>query len=328
MPSSSKPVEAGAGRATTTITTEPTASWGREGIPNRAGAGAGAGAGDIINSNIVHNKYHKRPIKSWARGIIIRQACHSKLATSYTQMDNRLNTLSVTLTALSSSAVFATINPTVDMTLNGIPNSKNYLAWGAGLIALASTVLQAIVKALNYATLAEQHRMATSQFTRLRFRLELVVGDHYVDDGNLNMEKLAEWTREYEDLLESTPVIPQDIFAKQRKLELNAECKWQKEMDEYKEEKIALHAPQLSKIEIENESTADGDEELGNSPKKASVVPPSSASEKDDFPFTILKGDPTLRDADDTDDDNARTKEKEKYGSCSDEKTSLIPRHD
>ncbi len=338
-----------------------------EDITNKGGGGVSAGGGillqssaatsntggitttnsgaDIINSHIVHNKYHKRPIRSWARGIIIRQACHSKLATKYTRIDNWLNLISVTLTALSSSAVFATINPSIDMTLDGIPNSKNYLSWGAGLVAVTSTILQAIVKAMNFATLAEQHRMATRQLTKLRFRLELVVGDNFVDDGKLKMEKLAEWTREYEDLLDSAPIIPQDLFAEQRTLELETELEWQKVQNDVEKkieaEEIALRASQMSKINFEDKSI-DGDEELGTSspkqtlsaaelgysPKKSSVAEPHSASKNDDFPFTILSGYPNLKEADDTGDDSTSMKENKKLGAFGDEepneKTSLI----
>ena len=44
----------------------------------------------------------------------------------------------------------------------------------------------------------------------------MIVGENLVDDGFLNIEKLSEWTREYQDLLESAPVIPQEIFSKEK----------------------------------------------------------------------------------------------------------------
>ncbi len=175
---------------------------------------------DIITGNIVYNIHHKKPFKSWARGALIRQICHSELATWYERTDKILNTITVTLTAISSSAIFAAVNPSVD---SSIPSGKNYLSWGAGFVAVISTILQAIMKALSYASLAEQHKLAARQFTKVRFRLEIICGNNYVDDGHVNTDKVAEWIREYEELLDSTPVVPQKLFISKLNTVMNIE---------------------------------------------------------------------------------------------------------
>mmetsp|Transcript_23292 Transcript_23292/g.34532 ORF Transcript_23292/g.34532 Transcript_23292/m.34532 type:complete len:250 (+) Transcript_23292:69-818(+) len=161
-------------------------------------------------STLKFNKKHPRPIEAWSRAISIRQACHSSLSTKYAKFDKSMNTVNVTLTALSSSAIFASMHPT------GGSSGTSYLPFGAGAIAVASTILQSVQKALQYAQLAEQHKVANRQLTKIKFRLEVITGENFEDDGTLNMERLTEWVREYEDLLESAPIIPQYLFEKER----------------------------------------------------------------------------------------------------------------
>ncbi len=198
---------------------------------NNGGAPPAVGAGDnnngdvndgvdIITSSIVHNAHHKKPFKSWARGVLVRQICHSELATRYDRTDKILNTVTVTLTALSSSAIFAAVNPSVN---NSFPGGKNYLSWAAGFVSVISTILQAVMRALSYASQAEQHKLAARQYTKARFRLEIICGNNYVDDGHLNTDKVAGWTREYEELLDSTPVLSQKQVLQKLDIILKAE---------------------------------------------------------------------------------------------------------
>ena len=161
--------------------------------------------------DLTSNKDHKKPIEAWQRGIITNQLCHSQLAEKYDLFDTILNTFSLTLTALSSSAIFVSVNPQVDAAFGGMW-SKNLVSYVAGIISVVSTILQAVHMALQHVILAEQHRQATIALTKLRFHLELIVGDNVKDTGNLNYSDLNRWAREYKDALESAPVIPQNYF--------------------------------------------------------------------------------------------------------------------
>jgi len=169
--------------------------------------------------DLTFNKDHKKPIDAWQRGIIISQKCHSQLAETFARSDRILNTFSLTLTALSSSAIFASVNPPDDW-------GKNVISYVAGMIAVVSTILQAVHRALQHVLFAEQHKQAAIALTKLRFRLELIVGDNLKDTGNLNYRDLNEWARDYDDALESAPLIPQNYFDAARDIYFENEDKY------------------------------------------------------------------------------------------------------
>ena len=171
---------------------------------------------EALYEDLTFNKDHRKPLASWQRGIIIRQRCHSELSVHYDQLDRILNTFSLTLTALSSSAIFASVNPQVSAAF-GDTSSKNVVSYVAGMIAVVSTILQAVHRALQHVLLAEQHKQATVALTKLRFRLEFITGDNVVDTGTLNYIYLNRWAKEYNDALESAPLIPQKYFEAARK---------------------------------------------------------------------------------------------------------------
>jgi hypothetical protein len=115
-----------------------------------------------------------KPVNKWYRGLVVRQSCHSHLASDYLYRDLYMNTLSVALTAITSSAIFTSLSPAaassssttsqqqeeiVDIDLNGDAttssdinsypiDTSNSLALAAGCIAALNTVLQAVMRTL------------------------------------------------------------------------------------------------------------------------------------------------------------------------------------
>jgi hypothetical protein len=197
---------------------------------------------NIINGDILdvleHNPVHKKPIQKWARAIAIRQTCHSKMADTFHRKDKFLNTISVSLNAITSSVIFTSIAPNLkpkskailavrgkedEITSDGVPpvsvSFPFVLSCTAGFISLVNTVLQAVGGCLNYAQLAEQHHTAFKLFTKMRYRLEIMVGSTYEDDGHIVASELKDWIHDYGEVLESAPIIPQEVFDKARKEE-------------------------------------------------------------------------------------------------------------
>ena len=170
-----------------------------------------------------------KPIKKWYRGLIIRQSCHSHLASYYLKMERYLSTMSVALTAITSSAIFTSLSPStptnnfyrvLGIATNGtnvgddlnlfVDDSMDFqskLAIAAGLIACANTVLQGITRTLKYGMRGEQHLRAYRDFSRLRFKLESIVGDQPKYSAHtLDTAKLQKWIEKYEEVLEESPV--------------------------------------------------------------------------------------------------------------------------
>jgi hypothetical protein len=114
-----------------------------------------------------------KPITKWYRGIIVRQSCHSHLASDYLHRDLYMNALTVALTAITSSAILTSLSPaahssratsisqqeemnyidldgdTTSSDINSYPiDTSNVLALAAGTIAALNTVLQAVMRTL------------------------------------------------------------------------------------------------------------------------------------------------------------------------------------
>lgn len=156
-----------------------------------------------------YNPTHKKPIGTWMKDITIREKCHGNLATYYDHRDKTMNTVSVALTGISSSAMVASTSGS-----GGSDLTNQMISYAAGIIAVISTILQAVHKSMQYATLAEKHKTANKQLIKLRFRLEIIVGDNFEDDGEINFTNLTEWSGQYESVLEAAPMIPIDFFKK------------------------------------------------------------------------------------------------------------------
>lgn len=154
------------------------------------------------------NPKHKKPLASWMNGLKTRLSAHTTLATKYDRKDKTMNTISVIITGLTSSAIFASNSGSV----SGSMSVNQLISQFAGVLAVISTILQSVHKSMQYSNLAEQHKFAVKQLTKLKFRFEIIVGDNCEDDGEVNFNNLTEWTREYQAVLESAPIIPQTIF--------------------------------------------------------------------------------------------------------------------
>jgi len=164
----------------------------------------------------------KKPIKQWYRSLVIRQSCHSQLAEEMINKDMYLNTLSVGLTAITSSAIFTSLAPSTDG--GGIKTSGggHQLAMMAGVLAAINTVLQAVMKTVNYARKGEQHLTAFKGFTKMRFKLENLIGNpkRYENDEKINEKMLSRWIDKYEELIEMEPIIPEEILDEITKQEM------------------------------------------------------------------------------------------------------------
>eukprot|EP01083_Nonionella_stella_P195595 720401_1 len=193
--------------------------------------------------NLKYNPSHKKPLGSWMKTICIRTNCHGRLAYKYDTVDKRMNTISVALTGISSSAIFASTSQSANGKSSGGISLNDLISYVAGLIAVLSTILQAVHKSMAYAKLAEQHKIANKQLIKLRFRLEVIVGDNYDDDGGINFNNLTEWTQEFLDTLEAAPIIPQKIF-KDEKEKISG--KWEHHMAQKEKEAAKETDPLLS----------------------------------------------------------------------------------
>lgn len=250
---------------------------------------------------IIHfNKRHRKPLSSWARAIAIRQTCHSIMADRYHYREKSLATISVALTALTSSAIFTSISPRIlsEDTIDhndvhhttvgdiGMPtlaaetdggtqdDSAAYarstlsvnLASFAGMLAAVNTILQAVHKSLNYGQESEKHLIAFKQFTKMRYQLEGLVGNTYEDDGHIDEAALSAWVIAYGEVLESSPLIPQREFEKVRAEELEKE----KEYDDDQRKKVKEEKDHRKKVE---DYGATGYDENSNSNEPNDVDP-------------------------------------------------------
>ena len=165
-----------------------------------------------------------KPLKIWYRSLVIRQSCHSHMAEELIAKDMYLNTISVAITAVTSSAIFTSLVPSSGSQTGGY----NSLAVMAGVLAAINTVLQAIVKTMAYNRRGEQHLNAFKMFTRMRFKMENLIGDKkvYSHHEDINDTMLDEWIEKYEELLELEPIIPQCILEEISEKEDNAGLKW------------------------------------------------------------------------------------------------------
>jgi len=176
-----------------------------------------------------HNKNHLKPLQRWYEDVMTRMNSHSILADKFDSTERALTTISVGLTAVTSSLIFTSISPgapapsATSDERDGGTNSR--LAIFAGILSALNTVLQAITKNLQLAQAAEQHQIAFKQFTKMRFRIENILGLGHRDDPDLDRDLLNDWIKEYQGLIESSPILPQDLRLEQASLEKKVEAK-------------------------------------------------------------------------------------------------------
>ena len=170
-----------------------------------------------------------KPLKTWYRSLVIRQSCHSHMAEDMIAKDMYFNTISVAITAITSSAIFTSLVPSSPNSIEEAQTGGyNTLAILAGVLAAFNTVLQAIMKTMAYNRKGEQHLVAFKMFTRMRFKMENLIGDRkrYSHHEDIDDKMLSEWIEKYVELLESEPIIPQDILEEMSEKEDNAGLKW------------------------------------------------------------------------------------------------------
>lgn len=169
----------------------------------------------------------KKPLKTWYRGLVIHQSCHSQMAEDMINKDMYFNTISVGITAITSSAIFTSLAPNSD---GGIKTAGggNTLAVSAGILAAFNTVLQAVMKTVNYARKGEQHLAAFKRFTKMRFKMENLIGNTttYDHHDQIDEKKLNDWIEKYEELLEQEPIIPQEILEEITEKEDSMGLRW------------------------------------------------------------------------------------------------------
>ena len=168
-----------------------------------------------------------KPLKVWYRSMVIRQSCHSHLADKYISKDMYFNTASITITAITSSAIFTSLVPSTAAKA-AQAGTYNSLAVTAGILAAFNTVLQAIMKTTAYHRRGENHLIAFKQYTKMRFQLENLIGDKmsYYHHSEIDDRMLDVWIEKYEELLESEPMIPQHILESITQREDDAGLKW------------------------------------------------------------------------------------------------------
>ena len=170
----------------------------------------------------------RKPLKNWHRKLVIKQSCRSLMAEDLMTKDMYYNTLSVGITAITFSAIFTSLAPSTGGGAIDIATGGNALAVFAGVLAASNTILQAIMKTMNYARRGEQHRVAFKNFTKIRFKMEKLIGDskNYSHHEEFNEKYLNDWIEKYEELLDDEPIIPQDILEEITDREDNAGLRW------------------------------------------------------------------------------------------------------
>uniref|UniRef100_A0A7S3QIQ0 Uncharacterized protein n=1 Tax=Chaetoceros debilis TaxID=122233 RepID=A0A7S3QIQ0_9STRA len=172
-----------------------------------------------------------RPLR-WKRQITTRQACHSRLATWYMYADRAINAISVVSSALSSTAIFASMKMhfheaaetlhDLEDTLEDIQSTS--MIFSTGLCGgLLSTILQSVQTSLQMAEHADEHALAQKRLAKLRFRLDVIFGNNYIEDDSIDQKKLVEWIRDYEEYIQTAPPISHFQFERQRNAEKDIE---------------------------------------------------------------------------------------------------------
>lgn len=181
-----------------------------------------------------------KPLFKWYRGLVIRQRCHSHLASDFLYKDTMLNTITVGLTALTSASIFLSIPPsgaanTIDSNMGvheyeelAIPTRSlavehdvtratdftQTLTMLAGGVSAINTVLQGITRTLKWGESYERHLRAYKDLSKLRFELESILGTRPKFGGAQIVNKVAldSWIVKYEEVLDTSPIIPQATF--------------------------------------------------------------------------------------------------------------------
>ena len=119
----------------------------------------------------------RKPLKNWYRKLVIKQSCRSLMAEDLMTKDMYYNTLSVGITAITFSAIFTLLEPSTGGGAIDIATGGNALAVFAGVPTASNTILQAIMKTMNYARRGEPHLVAFKNLTRMKFKMENLIGD-------------------------------------------------------------------------------------------------------------------------------------------------------
>ena len=154
------------------------------------------------------NSNSNKPIRKWYNNITVQQYCYGLLAEKYKRIDQNLTNIFFSLNTITYSMIFAVSSPLFS---NESVNSA-FLVYFSGFISTGSTFLLATINYFKYGKLGEQHRLAHKICNTLRFRLENICGNNFVDDGKIDLEELNNWFKEYDEFLDSSPFIPPVIL--------------------------------------------------------------------------------------------------------------------
>ena len=175
-----------------------------------------------------------KPLIKWYRSLVIRQRCHSHLASEYLYKDTMLNTITVGLTALTSASIFLSIPPSgaanaidsnmgvneyeeittttrnlaVEDEVTRATDFTQTLTMLAGVVSAMNTVLQGITRTLKWGESYEQHLRAYKDLSKLRFELESILGTRpkFGSAQIVNKVALDSWIVKYEEVLDTSPV--------------------------------------------------------------------------------------------------------------------------
>jgi hypothetical protein len=152
---------------------------------------------------------HTETINQWENGLHIRHIAHSLAFSYYNSADKTVGLSSTLLTALVSSAIFASISkPSTD---GFIKTSSINVIVVAGVVSIIATLFSAANAFLKYGELAARHNQAVASFGSLRRELETTLMNTVVP---LTPEKMEDFNAKWTKLEETVPAIPQRIFNK------------------------------------------------------------------------------------------------------------------
>jgi len=144
-------------------------------------------------------------LDKWRRRIKICVMSHEYLATTYNKFSRWMICLSVTLSAIVTSTIFASDDCDASHTLH----------WVGGILAALTTIVQALSAKLGHAELAERHQAAVRQHLRLRTRLNEMdrVCQLPVTKKDGEMQKRwQEWINDFVQATDDAPVIKKSVY--------------------------------------------------------------------------------------------------------------------
>lgn len=144
--------------------------------------------------------------KEWLRTIILNQFGHNTASVYYTKRDRIWGLLSTVLTAVVSTAIFASLSESNDKSLLIV----------TGAISVVATAFATIHNYEKNGTRAEQHRNTALQYGVIRRSFELLLTEKINNSEEFKV-KLEELNKARAECASNAPTLPNEIYNKAKR---------------------------------------------------------------------------------------------------------------